>query len=356
MPAPDPSAASNPLVAALLGGTAPRPLKLSAARGVLPLVRTELARILVALADDADEEIRNEAASRLDGFSDEEIVSLLGDPSTPPEVIDHFADDPGSSAVRIEAILGNPAAAVETLRRILPGLKPAQIDELLLNETRLIASPDLLDLIGLHPAATPLHRSRVEEMRRHFLGRPARPAPTAREEAPPETPPVEPPDPAAAEAPAPGDAQEAADSEAVVDNAVQKVLRLNTAEKIQLAFKGSREERAILIKDASKSVQEAVMESPKLSENEVEAIAKMRSASEDVMRLIARNRDWVKNYVVVHALATNPKTPVGIAMNMVSRLNPRDLKLLAGDKNVSEVIRRQARKVIETRNSKGRAR
>ena len=68
--------------------------------------------------------------------------------------------------------------------------------------------------------------------------------------------------------------------------------------------------------------------------------------------MITRNRDWMKNYVVVHSLATNPKTPVGVAMNLLTRINSRDLKLIAGDKNVAEVIRRQARKVQDTRNQR----
>jgi hypothetical protein len=91
------------------------------------------------------------------------------------------------------------------------------------------------------------------------------------------------------------------------------------------------------------------MDSPKLTDQEVENFARMRSISDDVLRIIAANRDWIKNYAVIHALASNPKTPVGIAMNMVSRLTNRDLKILAGDKNVTEVIRRHASKLSQSR-------
>jgi hypothetical protein len=138
----------------------------------------------------------------------------------------------------------------------------------------------------------------------------------------------------------------------LIANATQKILRMNTAEKVQLAIKGTREERSILIKDSSKLVQEAVLDSPKLTENEVEGIAKLRSVSEDVLRIISGNREWIKSYAITHSLAINPKTPVGIAIHLVARLTSRDLKILGSDKNVSEAVRRQARKVTLSRNQR----
>ena len=104
-------------------------------------------------------------------------------------------------------------------------------------------------------------------------------------------------------------------------------------------MKGTRTERAQLIRDPNKMVSSAVLSSPKLTESEVEAFAKMGNVSEDVLRVIAMNRSWTKNYGVIHGLVKNPKTPQALSMQMLPRLNDRDLKMLANDRNVPEGIR-----------------
>ena len=111
-------------------------------------------------------------------------------------------------------------------------------------------------------------------------------------------------------------------------------------------MKGSREERAILIRDPNKIVAAAVLSSPKLTEIEVESIARMANVSEDVLRIIAANRAWMKNYQVALALTKNPKTPVAVSMNLLARLNERDLKTISTDRNVSDVLRMTARKKL----------
>src|SRR5678816_3189116 len=103
------SPSHHPIVAAILAGSAPRPLKLSAARGVLPLGRSELLRILVALVSDDDEQLRQEAAARLSAYPEAEIMPLLEDPAAAPEVLEHFGcDTPGREAFRA-AVISNPA-------------------------------------------------------------------------------------------------------------------------------------------------------------------------------------------------------------------------------------------------------
>jgi hypothetical protein len=352
MAGPETGAPLSPLATALLLGTVPSPVRLSAARGVLPLPRPELLRVLVALHSDADEGVRAAAASTLSAVPAAELEPLLDDPATHPDVLRHFTLDPAGSANRHERLIANPSTPGEALAAILPRLAPAHIDQILLNQTRLIASPVLLDAIESHPACTAPQRARVQEFRRHFLEQPRRHEPASLPSPPVAAPAAGPPPASPAESGAGSEAPEDAPADDEIDNATRRIMRMNTAEKIQLAFKGSREERGILIKDSSKSVQEAVMQSPKLTENEVESIARMRSVTEDVLRIIAGNRDWSRNYTVVHALATNPRTPPSIAMNMVTRLNSRDLKILAGDRNVSEIVRRQARKTIESRNER----
>ena len=89
-----------------------------------------------------------------------------------------------------------------------------------------------------------------------------------------------------------------------------------------------------------------MLSSPKLTDSEVESIAKMSSVSEEILRIIATNRNWMKNYVVVSALARNPKTPLALSMNLLNRLSEKDLRTLSTNRNVPEVLRTSARKKI----------
>jgi hypothetical protein len=127
-------------------------------------------------------------------------------------------------------------------------------------------------------------------------------------------------------------------------SALQRIANLNVARRIALAMKGNREERAILIRDPNRIVTAAVLSSPKMNDTEVAAIAKMQNVSEDVLRTIANNRAWLKNYTVVLAVVKNPKTPVALSMNLMARLGEKDLKLLSTDRNVPDVLRTQARR------------
>jgi hypothetical protein len=131
-------------------------------------------------------------------------------------------------------------------------------------------------------------------------------------------------------------------------SALQRIANLNVARRIALAMKGNREERAILIRDPNRIVTAAVLSSPKMNETEVASIAKMQNVSEDVLRTIAKNRAWTKNYAVVLAAVKNPKTPVALSMNLMARLSEKDLKLLSTDRNVPDALRTQARRKISS--------
>ena len=124
----------------------------------------------------------------------------------------------------------------------------------------------------------------------------------------------------------------------------QVLSTLPVIDRMKLAMRGTREQRSQLIRDSNKLVAVAVLSSPKLNESEVESFARMANLTEDVLRIIATNRAWVKNYNVVSALTRNPKTPPALAMNFLQRLNERDIKKLALDRNVAEPVRLAARK------------
>lgn len=120
---------------------------------------------------------------------------------------------------------------------------------------------------------------------------------------------------------------------------------LPVLDRIKLAMKGSREQRAVLVRDANKLVAAAVLSSPKVNESEIEQFTRMGNVSEDVLRIIGQNRGWLKNYGVVLGLCKHPKTPPAVSMQLVHRLNEKDLKMLTIDRNVQEGVRVLARKM-----------
>ena len=99
---------------------------------------------------------------------------------------------------------------------------------------------------------------------------------------------------------------------------MQKIVKMNTAEKMVTALKGTREERTILIRDRNRLVSTSVLGSPKLTESEVEAFASMKNISDQVLREIGSNREWTRNYNIIAALVRNPRTPLATSMGMVS--------------------------------------
>jgi hypothetical protein len=97
------------------------------------------------------------------------------------------------------------------------------------------------------------------------------------------------------------------------------------------------------------TIFQAVISNPRISEQEVEKIAAMRSITEDVLRQIASNRQWTRSYSIMHNLARNPRTPIANVLNILSRMQLRDLTALSKNRNVSDAVRRQALRLSQTR-------
>ena len=122
---------------------------------------------------------------------------------------------------------------------------------------------------------------------------------------------------------------------------------MSVPQRLKLAMKGSREQRAVLVRDPNRMIAAAVLSSPKLAETEVEAFARMANVSEDVLRTISMNRTWMRKLAVAAALVKNPKTPAAISLTLLPRMNQRDVKNLATDRNVPEALRLNARKMMQ---------
>jgi len=137
------------------------------------------------------------------------------------------------------------------------------------------------------------------------------------------------------------------DSDGKRENTLQKIKNMDVKGRIQLALKGNKEERSILIRDGTKVVALAVLEAPKLSDGEVERFASQKNVLEAVLRQIPLKRRFMKNYIVVRNLVANPRTPLDIGLGLMKNLLAQDLKNIANNKDVSETIRKLALKMYK---------
>jgi hypothetical protein len=345
----------NPLVDQFRRGGVPRDVRLMAAQGTLPLKPEDLVDLLLHLTRDSEEHVRAAAHATLLATLAETLLPIAKDRQTPADVLAWVLAYRSERELR-EAALQNTSLADEAVESLAAAL-PAELAELVvINQVRLLRRTSLLEALESNPQLNSDQRRRLRELRETFrIGvaaiEAARPAPKTAALAEPQ--PVE--TEIAPEEPTPTSEEEAVkrylteeeQGETQKVNAVQRVFRLNTAQKVILALKGTREERTVLIRDPNRIVATAVLGSPRLTEAEVEAIAGMRNVQDEILRIVGNHKEWVKRYGVVSSLVKNPRTPLAVSLGLVSRLNPRDLRALAIDRNVSDVIRRQAQRFVK---------
>jgi hypothetical protein len=125
-----------------------------------------------------------------------------------------------------------------------------------------------------------------------------------------------------------------------------QIRRMTVAERVKLALKGNKEARQILVRDPVKLVQSCILKNPRVSVDEALVMAKNRSLSGEVLRRIAGERDWVRQYSVRIALVQNPKTPLQVALGLLSGVQDRDMRAISKSKNVSSVLQSQARRIL----------
>jgi hypothetical protein len=358
--------ATNPLVEQFRRGAVPRDLRLIAAQGLLPLKPDDLLELWTDLLGDLDTEVCSAAQASLVGYPAAELAPVLKSRETPAAVLSWAAARRPERELR-ELALQNTTLPDETIEALAPTLSEALAELVVINQTRLLRRTSLLVALESNPSLNNDQRRRLRELRETFhVGEPSAAAPAAAPAPPVAAAAPRAPEPAVALAPEPEPEPELdawlhlSEDEAVARiltpeerqqtekvSAVQRIYRLNAAEKVIAALKSTREERAILIRDPNRIVAAAVLGSPKLTDAEVESFASMKNVSDQVLRGIGNHREWTKRYSVISNLVRNPRTPVGIALTLASRLNPKDLRGLSIDRNVSEAVRKHAQKFVK---------
>lgn len=395
---------TNPVVKAVISGTAPPPAKLAAARGMLPLPQNDLLEILVALAAGSDAELAGIARETLSAQDDSALKQAVGSNEIAPRVLDFFVDFENLPAEIHEAILQNPKTPEQTIVKFARKTTKGDLLELIsFNEQRLIKNPAIIEAIIANPYRTAEAERRAQEIKREFFEKERGAQQIANEfraqgkEAAAEfiesadfvknldetdlsfedaiflASHIEVPDAEIDDSWLSLDLIEelyeetAEQREAIVNkilgelkfeedsisgeriSMLNRVLKMNMRDRMKLAMKGDREARNILIRDPNRIVAQAVVQNPKITDQEIEKIAVMRTVPEEVLRLIAINRIWARNYQIMMKLAQNPRTPLSNSMTILTRLQTKDLLAMSKNRNISEAIRKQSFRLASAR-------
>ncbi len=344
------------LIAGIVKGQVPRQVRLFAAQGLLPISREELLALQCVLSSDPDEDLARVAAETVRGEELNTILDWLRD--QPPEslVLDQLIRVREEEAIWA-MVAADPNVSDETLRVIAKNATPLVQDIIITNQVRVLGCLEILDDLRQNTLVNQVVLRRVREFEEEFIQKVL-----AEEEA------------AAKAGPSVEDAIEALHAigahipkEATMpypltedeelrdaikragESAHSRLLMMSVHERIICALRGTREERTLLINSRNRLIQRSVLACPKLSHSEIEQFASSRSVAQEVIKQIADNRRWLRQYPVIMALAMNPKTPVYTAKSILPRLNYRDKMRVSRDRNLPPVTRKIAEKLLDTR-------
>jgi hypothetical protein len=391
---------ANPVVRAIIQGTAPRPAQLAAARGILPLPQPDLLEALVNLAGGSDAELASLAETTLSNQDAGGLQHIVESIETAPSILAYFADQENLPAQIHEAIIANHKTPDTAIIKLSRKTSNGELLELItLNQQRMIRVPAIIDAIIANPYRTAEAERRAQETKREFFEKERGAQQIANElrargqEAAAEF--IEKSETAATDLSLEDaillakhieipdietddswlsleyieefyeETEEqrqaivnkivgelkAEDDELTTEriSMIMRILRMTMKDRVKLAQKGDREARNVLIRDPNRVVAQAVIQNPRITEQEVEKIAAMRTVPDDVLRQIAISRKWARIYPIMHNLARNPRTPIGNVITILTRLQLRDLEAIVKNRNVSEAVRKQALRLATQR-------
>jgi hypothetical protein len=390
---------TNPAVLAIIGGTAPHQARLAAASGLLPLPQGDLLEVLVALRDAEDSEIAEAAKETLAEQDAADLLTAAKSAETSPAVLDYLATCSSELREVHEAVILNNRTSDEAVAGLASTTSDSSLLDLIAtNQQRLVRFPKIIDAILSNSDRSGDAERRARETRKEFFEKERGAQQIAQElRSRGNT--------AAAEFFESADltgglsvedawliAQHIEVSDDELDNSwlpaervedlksetqeermanfkraiesertevgelppervtlIRRVMFMNARDRVKLAMKGDREARTILIRDSNRTVATAVIHNPRITDQEVENVAAMRTVADEVLRLIALNRAWARSYSVIHNLVRNPRTPIPTVLSTLPRIRSKDLKNLAQNRNVSEATRRQALRLSQAR-------
>lgn len=394
----------NPAVESILKGTAPAAVRMAAARGILPLSQSEMLEVLVAIADGPDPDLAKIAGGTIASQDVAAIEALVRADEASAAVLAHLIRRPAMPVTMYEALVANEATPIGSIVEFARTTSLASLLEFIaLNQQLLIQAPALIEAVAANPHRSAYAERKVLETKREFFEKERGAAQIASElraqgkEAAAEF--IE----NAEFASNFGDSDLTAEDAIFIASHIEsfdkdtddswlgleyieeiyeetaaqrraafekilgewqsedeslsgerismlnRIMKMGVKDRMKLAMKGDREARNILIRDPNRLVCTAVATNPRITEQEVEAIAAMRTVPEDILRQIAVNRQWQRSYTIMHNLVKNPRTPIANSMTLMTRMQVRDLIALSKNRNVPEAVRRHALRLSNAR-------
>ena len=366
----------SPVARKMLDAASPAPMRQMAAKGIAPgLKPAEMLTVVAILSESADEAVAATAKATLEKLPTPLLNgALAGDLA--PGVLALVAPTYAKNLAVMEKIVAHPALLPETVAVIAAAASEAVAELVATNEKLLLGHPEIIEKLYMNKATRMSTADRVLELavrnKVELKGIPAykEAAAAIGQELIAE---------ATAE-PTPDDIlfveTEAVAKEIVVDPSVEDTHRLDEetgeevvedkflplhaqlammtiSQKIRRCMLGNATERLILVRDSNRLVAAAAIKSPGIQENEVVRIAASRNVSDDVLRIIALDREWTRSHQIKLNLVQNPRTPFAFSAKLILHLREHELKALARSKNVTGAVSTAARQQLSRRNVEG---
>ena len=329
----------SPEVARIVKPGAPRDAQLAAARGALPLAGKDLLTVLFFLCRSVDAEIKKSAVKTLRELPATILSPLCKDESLHPQLLELMVRARMADGDLMGAVIMHPFVTVKTLLYLAQKAGADVLERLAGHQNMLYENPEIVDAIIANPAA--------EKALKFKLGW-QDPEEITKQEPPQED--------SEGDEETDEDGRSQTEIEALMEEAdreglskYQIAMDLTVSEKIKMGLTGDKEWRSIMMKQSNKLIQGAVMKNPRISDGEVLMVAKAKTSSDDLIRIILLNKDWVKNYEIKKALLAHPKTPPPKALRFVSFLTMKDLKELAKSKQLTNIVSNAVRKELAFR-------
>jgi hypothetical protein len=331
-------------IARIVKPGAPRDVQLAAARGALPFAGKDLLTVLFFLCRSSDAEVVKSAVKTLRDIPERILIQVLKDDLLHPQLLDLLVRARMADEELMGAVIMHQATTLNALL-YLAGKAPVGVLQRLANHQNLLSQyPELVDAIIANPAAEKALKFRLGWQESDQAGS------ENVHQALPQF------DAADSDNDVDGEGRGQTEIESLLEQAereglskYQIALDLKVAEKIKMGLTGDKEWRTIMMKESNKLIQGAVMKNPRISDGEVLMVAKNKTSSDDLIRMILLNKDWVKNYEIKKALIVHPKTPPPKALRFISYLTMKDIKELAKSRQVSNIVATAARKELEHR-------
>lgn len=357
-------------------GTAPVNIRLFAAQGFLPISQDDLIPLQILLLRDPDESVVSASRASLAKVTEDTWTRLVDRKDPSRDVLYYCMEQPSFPPVIREKMLLNHSVPDEIVRQLASQESGSNLDLIINNQVRLLRDNGILKALEQNRFCTVDQKRRIEEFKAEFVFKkkmdrhessldevvhlpledilariPNLDAEAQRLILEADKKPAE----EITDQQVQQELQKIFSPEELVEipeeifTTYQRIMKMNMGEKLRAALFGTKEERSVLIRDNNKQVASMVLKNPRVTDPELENFAQMRNLDSEILRQMGQARECVKKYTVIHHLVKNPKTPSPVSLNLLKLLREMDLRSISRDRNIPDLIRRQAKRLYDVK-------